>query len=76
MVDELKTTDFEKKSSRNSEGKAMTILTIVFAIIFLLILAVSIAYLADFLIYRGTQQDGLLLTTQQRVHGIFHWFNK
>ncbi|QBF34408.1 hypothetical protein EG856_00460 [Mycoplasmopsis phocirhinis] len=58
-----------------SKDKLIKILAVIFIVIFLTIIAVCIAYIADFLIYKGTQENGLLLTTQQRAHGIFRWFN-
>ncbi|QJG66762.1 hypothetical protein [Mycoplasma phocoenae] len=52
------------------------ILAILFVIILLAIIAVSIAFIADFLIYKNSFKDGLLWTVDQRVHGLFNFFNK
>ncbi|QJR44171.1 hypothetical protein [Mycoplasma miroungirhinis] len=68
-------TNNELQSKKESKKlKLKIILTVIFSIIFLVIIAVSIAYIADFLIYTGTHKDGLLLSVEQRIHGIFYWF--
>ncbi|WP_036461495.1 hypothetical protein [Mycoplasma simbae] len=44
---------------------------VVFVVIFLAIIAVSVAYIADFVIYQGSGEDGLLWTVSQRMYGLF-----
>ncbi|WP_029608978.1 hypothetical protein [Mycoplasma simbae] len=66
-----------KSCKRNCYKRPIAVaLTIFFTILFLLILCVAIAYIADFYIYKGSGQDGLLWTVEQRIHGLFSWWNK
>ncbi|MBN0919541.1 hypothetical protein [[Mycoplasma] gypis] len=46
------------------------------AIVLLVFLAIEIAYIADFIRYKGTDSNGLLLTKAQRVHGLFGIFKE
>ncbi|QJG67274.1 hypothetical protein HGG69_01345 [Mycoplasma phocoenae] len=50
------------------------LLWIIYAILIILatiLVATTIAYVADFIIYKGTDQDGLLWTVAQRQKGLF-----
>ncbi|WP_036463794.1 hypothetical protein [Mycoplasmopsis sturni] len=56
----------------NKRKLAFKITLIVISIIFLVILCVAIAYIADFAIYNNTTQDGKLLSYAARTHGILN----
>lgn len=70
----------KKVSSKNNKFDSMSKTSIFFAILFIIlflaILAVSIAYLADFIRYNGSTEDGLLWTASQREHGLFNFWKK
>ncbi|MCV3728261.1 hypothetical protein OF376_00455 [Ureaplasma miroungigenitalium] len=48
----------------------------IFIFIFLVGIAVLIAFIADFYIYENTNTDGLIWTVDQRAHGLLGYFNK
>ncbi|MCV3753998.1 hypothetical protein [Ureaplasma zalophigenitalium] len=48
----------------------------IFIFIFLVGIAILIAFIADFYIYENTNTDGLIWTVDQRAHGLLGYFNK
>ncbi|UUD36005.1 hypothetical protein NPA08_03545 [Mycoplasmopsis citelli] len=63
--------EYEEEQPAKEWSKLSKIILITILVISLVLLAVFIAYLADFFIYKDTEFDGLLLTKAQRFHGIF-----
>lgn len=56
----------------NKRDFILKITFVILSIIFLVIFCVAIAYIADFLIYNNTTEDGKLLSYITRTHGILN----
>ncbi|MBZ4195401.1 hypothetical protein [Mycoplasma tauri] len=69
-------TNIKEKEKITKNSKKWTIISVIFIILFFAILAVLIAYVADFIRFKDSLDDGLLWTFDQRKHGLFNFWNK
>ncbi|WP_036451689.1 hypothetical protein [Mycoplasma buteonis] len=65
----------EQEAKRQRNKKILLVTLVVIFVILLALIAVEIAYIADFYIYKDSGNDGLLWTVAQRQTGLFGNFN-
>ncbi|MGX9357961.1 hypothetical protein ACT1UH_02600 [Mycoplasma sp. 332] len=73
-MDNVKPVHLASEKAINRKIKVSIIIGTIFILLFLALLSVAIAYLADYLVYMNTDSDGLLWTVAQRSKGLFNLF--